>query len=591
MEQKWKMKKMAAVILAVMLAAGTLAGCGSSGGTSQSETTTQSAAPESAQAQTEAAESTAAEQTEAAGETSAQAGEGIPLDAFAGTTLTIVRTKPEMDYSENTNDKLICQMAEEATGIHVEWIDIPSMGANEKISVMLASGDMPDVFLGGISESTIANDPDLFYDLSEEGLLETYAPNAVADIIASFSNGLEAITWPDGSIRSLPGGNSTNRNNDAYCKFWINKSWLDQVGMEVPTTTDELFEVLRAFRDNDMDGDGDPSNEIPMSFADNRWAREFSNTANFFGIAGENVGYAGIYYMLKDGVVMPMADTQQWRDWLEWGNQMIREGLLDLEGFSQSTEQYNAKIGQGIVGVYPAFSPKELSEDYLESWMLLWPMRASEETEMVKTGHLGNNEASSFTFIVSADSPNVKAALHWWNYLNSSHEMKAIMGGGVPTGESYEYNGHTYPIMVDNTTIPERSSYNATEISQTFGLDPVRALRTPSQMTPYGIVWNYEKGEVEQMPPESLSGRQNEILDMLDPYLPKEYMPRRIIDPDRTLQRTQIEVELMTYINNFVTNSVVNGITDKTWDAYVTGLEGVGYYDWIQWQQDYYDGK
>lgn len=613
MEWKRNGRKGTAVVLTVILAASALAGCGGSE-TSAPASGTESTAAESAQAeagageestaaesaQTEAGaagESTAAESAQAeagAGEesTQAEAGEEIPLDAFAGTTLTIARVKPEMDYSEDTNDKMICQMAEEATGIHVEWIDIDTTSAAEKVSVILASGDLPDVFLGLITENIISNDPELFYDLSEEGLLATYAPNAVADTNASYSNGMEVITWPDGSIRSLPGGYTSNRGNDAFCMFWINQVWLDQLGMDIPTTTDELHDVLCAFRDNDMDGDGDPGNEIPMTFADSRWAREFSNTANFFGIGGQDVGYMGIYYMLKDGKVTPTADTEQWRAWLEWGHQMVEEGLIDVEGFSQSVEQYNAKVGKGLVGVYPAFTPIELSENKLD-WSLMWPVSGiGEGAELVKTGHLGSPEADRFAFVVSADSPHVQAALHWWNYLNSSPEIKEIATDGVePTGETYEYDGYTYPVIADIKTDPRYSSYNNTEISQTFGLAPVKALFRPEEKTPLGVSWDYEKGEAVLDEPCSASGRRTDLLDKMDSYLPKEYMPVRIVDPDRTLERTQIELELETYINNFVSTSVVNGISDETWETYVAGLEGVGYYDWIQWWQDYYDGK
>lgn len=45
---------------------------------------------------------------------------------------------------------------------------------------------------------------------------------------------------------------------------FINKAWLDQLGLEVPTTTEELYELLCAFRDNDMNGNGDTTDEIPL---------------------------------------------------------------------------------------------------------------------------------------------------------------------------------------------------------------------------------------------------------------------------------------------------------------------------------------
>ena len=54
------------------------------------------------------------------------------------------------------------------------------------------------------------------------------------------SNGLDIVTWPDGSIRSLMTGRQTSYENDAEGIMFINKEWLDNVGMDVPTTIDEF---------------------------------------------------------------------------------------------------------------------------------------------------------------------------------------------------------------------------------------------------------------------------------------------------------------------------------------------------------------
>ena len=90
---------------------------------------------------------------------------------------------------------------------------------------------------------------DLFYDLSEEGLLETYAPNVLADH-ESIEGGLQNVTWPDGSIRSLMGGIQVSYNDDPSGIMVINKAWLDKLDMDVPTTADEFYTVMKAFKEN-----------------------------------------------------------------------------------------------------------------------------------------------------------------------------------------------------------------------------------------------------------------------------------------------------------------------------------------------------
>ena len=61
-------------------------------------------------------------------------------------------------------------------------------------------------------------------------------------------------------------------------KMWINKAWLDRVGMEVPQTTEEFKEVLRAFKEQDANGNGDPNDEIPLSGSLKGWN---TNPTNF----------------------------------------------------------------------------------------------------------------------------------------------------------------------------------------------------------------------------------------------------------------------------------------------------------------------
>lgn len=156
-------KRIVAMLLGLMLFAGSLAGCGNTAG--KEETT----APQSeVKTQEEPAE------IPTDGE--------IPVDYFAGTELTIALLKAELDtIAESPAVKVAAQMAEEATGIKINWITVDNAAKQEKLSVMLAS-DMPDAMIGLLDQDTMASNLDLFYDLSEEGLLETYAPNVLADL-------------------------------------------------------------------------------------------------------------------------------------------------------------------------------------------------------------------------------------------------------------------------------------------------------------------------------------------------------------------------------------------------------------------------
>ena len=175
-------------------------------------------------------------------------------------TLTIAVERHGADATETFNEKAFAIQAEKETGIHIEWIEVS--GEPEKVATLLA-GDHPDVYMGCLSDEMIVSNPDLFLPLNDK--LETYCPNVLATL-----EGLEwekFLTYPDGNIYGMPAFIWEDINEAVSSLPWINQVWLDKIGKPMPTTLDELYEVLVLFRDNDMDGDGDPTNEIPLTSA------------------------------------------------------------------------------------------------------------------------------------------------------------------------------------------------------------------------------------------------------------------------------------------------------------------------------------
>lgn len=277
-------KKVVALILGLALAVSSLGGCGNA----DSQKTDSSAPASGQQSKSEEEKKPEeTEQTQQAGGAEEESG-GIAVDAFAGTELTIAISKNDADMSEDFADKPAAKMAEEATGIKINWKVIDSATISEKVGTMLAS-DRPDMMIGLVWSDTIAKDMDLFYDLSEEGLLETYAPNVYADY-QSIDGAFEALTWPDGSIRSLMTDKAINYNGQARGIMYINKAWLEKLNLDMPTNMDELYEVMCAFRDNDLNGNGDTTDEIPFGFCENHYASQLSHFGGFFGVSGEGEG-------------------------------------------------------------------------------------------------------------------------------------------------------------------------------------------------------------------------------------------------------------------------------------------------------------
>ena len=546
-------KRNLAMLMGLLMVVSSLAGCGSTTGKEAStEKATSSAAAES--------KGTSAAQAESETEE-----EGIPLDYFAGVELEIAVVRTTADASNSYAEKPIVIQAEEATGIHINWIEVDAGVASERLSTLLASGDLPDALLGFCP--AVTGNESLFYDLSEEGLLETYAPDVLADYELGGQGIMDMITQTDGGIYSLVTGPGSSYTSSPGAIMYIRNDWLDALGMDIPSTADEFYEVLCAFRDNDMDGDGDATNEIPMTFADSYWAGAFINLANSYGIASTGQSIDGSGFTLKDGQILSTYDTDEYRAFLEFYNKLAKEGLLDVEGFSQSTEQYNTKKNEGRVGVMLGYTPP--TDENIE-YVAMAPFQGLEGVEVRKSGCLNMFYANTTGLVASAKCSNIEALLWWWNYLHTETDIKYQARYGL---ENYYWFKDDEGYHVGSAEGYEKDP-NIDE--RTYGLgDP--------QSCPY--IRPDESFIPDDTTPrvQAVQAVEEYMLDI------DEILISRPVDAEKKEERNFIATDLFELVKEYMANSVINGVTDASWDAYLKNLETYGYYEWLEWYQGYVD--
>ena len=488
-------------------------------------------------------------------------------------TFKIAVKKHALSKCDDFNDKVAFQMAEEATGVHIEWIYVED-GAEEKVNTMLTA-DMPDAFLGLLSENQIATSMDSFLDIS--GMLEQYAPHVYADYNKMQLNGLDLMKWPDGSIRSLMTGLEVSYQNDAEAIQYINKDWLDQLNLEVPTTVDELYDVLCAFRDNDMNGNGDKTDEIPMELAESNWAGQVLTMSNPWGIAAWNSDPLNYYYKLQDGKVLPTANSQEYRDYLEYMHKLVADGLLDKECFTETNDQYYAKIKSGRVGLFGGWVPQSLlSNEEAAKWVPVRVLKAEDSITPVKTGMRNKLFADRIGFVITANCENPERLLQWWDYLSNNTEMKYT----VRFGEKGGY----WDIDSDGNVIQKTPE----GLTDDFTVDNYKYTYGMNDQCP--LILKDESIKVDKEEAYNIWVREQYVGEVWD-QLATEYVPFRFVDPAKVDERTFMETELSEYIANFRANSIINGVDDAAWDEYVKQLDALQYPAWIQWYQDYVDGK
>lgn len=296
--------------------------------------------------------------------------------------------------SGNDSNPVLVELAEKA-GVEIEW-DLMSDSLGEKVGVLIGGNQLPDAFIAvGFSQN----------DINEYGTDEVFidlTPYITPEIMPNLSAILEkhpdikaGITQADGKIYGLPSGElmgtgAIGATDDlsiyAVPEFsMINKTWLDELGLAVPTNLTELHDVLVAFKNAELGGAGQT---IPMSTGYDQWCW------------GQEIFYAGFGFtnftsdicfdlMAKpDGTVEFVCATDKYRDAVTYFHDWYAEGLMDLEMFSQSTSQLIAKVSQGRVGLTTWWEINEIAGEHADDFVFLPPMYGPEGTEYANTRNL-----------------------------------------------------------------------------------------------------------------------------------------------------------------------------------------------------------
>ena len=298
------MKRLLALLLCVALLGTLFAACGDSGKTSS--------APESSKVESSTADSSGAgEESEA--ESSETGGDSEPSgEAVNGTnpgtelpivtepvTLRIAKERHMLDTTQNYNEKASFKNITEETGLTLEFVELAAGTAAEKVPLMLAGGDMPDVFWALLSDAQILQNTTQLVPL--EGMLEDFAPNSLKTYEELGTDWRTIAIAPDDHMYGMLSRYESLYENTGDGIQIINKKWLEAVNKEVPTTLDEYYEVLKAFKEQDPNGNGE-ADEIPYCFSEDMWCASITNDIGWWGIGN---GYGDTYsnFTLRDGKV------------------------------------------------------------------------------------------------------------------------------------------------------------------------------------------------------------------------------------------------------------------------------------------------
>jgi putative aldouronate transport system substrate-binding protein len=215
------------------------------------------------------------------------------------------------------------QTIEEKVGVDLEWEMISNQAKDQNFNLLMAGGDLPHIIAyyegkGGFTSINRFGAEGAFHPINQ--LIKKYQAPSLSKYLIDQKEVYETMLAQDENIYVVPMMSAIN----AARGWFIRYDWLDTLGLNVPTTTDELYDVLVAFRDQDPNQNG-KADEVPLIF------RRRGDDA-FYNLQAFAYSFdADMDWVDRNGRVVYGPSEPQYQQYLEYINKLYSEKLIDQE--------------------------------------------------------------------------------------------------------------------------------------------------------------------------------------------------------------------------------------------------------------------
>ncbi|WP_433558500.1 extracellular solute-binding protein [Pseudonocardia xinjiangensis] len=481
--------------------------------------------------------------------------------------------------------------------LRIEASTYDAAAAKEKRQISLASGDLPDVYML-IPWVDQFSQPELL-QLGRQGiavplndLIAQHAPN-VQRAFEETPELRDLATAPDGTIYGMPQWNECYHCSYG-AKLWINSDWLEKLGLAMPTTTEEMREVLRAFKTRDPNGNG-RADEIPLSGSTSDTLLPYFMNAFLYDPQAGNAHTSTL--AMRGGRVQLQAAQPEWRDGLRYVASLYEEGLIDPGAFSQNRDAMSAKgdladavvVGAATVQ-HPILLVTEGQPDGRDKQYDPVPPLTGPTGVQYASYNLPTVPGATFVITAEASEADRVAAMRILDYFHTQEGN--LMGQFGPEGTDWLRPGPG-DVAIDPGLEP---------IFEVVPTDP----EAPRSVDgPWGAAAGYYSTEefrnaqvqsTDIYSPEGGERRLYEATKLYDGKAPQDQIFPYWdlwVEPDQAGEFATLQ----TNIENHVAQSSLQFVTgqqdiddDAAWNAYLDGLRRLGLDRYLEIQQAGYDG-
>ena len=442
----------------------------------------------------------------------------------------------------------------------IKWQETAAASWDQQKQASLAAGEVADVTIGGYGPGDMGDYGSLFLDLAPElknmpNLSRTFKEMPFSKTVS---------TTIDGKIYGGPTiatGLIANTSNHMF----INKKWLDKLGLPVPTTWDELRQDLIAFKTQDPNGNG-KADEVPLDFN--------APSTDGFGLFQPNVllGSMGIVVSSGDlgmyaegGKVKNYLTDPRYKKLIEYLHQLWTDGVISKEAFTHDWSKYTSVAkGEGTtatVGVTWMWTPSDIFGTQIADQYVTIPQLKADagQSDPVVWPYNGDNLAfQADRAVISANVKNKEAALKLVDAMYTPDISVQMRYGAF--GTAVKKNGDKDYTVLD----PADASKNASDWQFANSLSD----RAPGWVMQTGVTLNLPAQQTEYRNVDKVYDVDYKNVDF---------------DKDVIYSATPFTADELKTMNNNKTGItqaamskfaqwVTKGGVDGEWDAYVADL-------------------
>ncbi len=481
------------------------------------------------------------------------------------------------------NNRTIFKRLEEATNVHIDWTAIQSDQWSDKISLNMANiNAITDfVFTAGFSDSDLLRYADQGAIIPLEEYIDSVMPNLSA-VFEKYPEYRTMSTATDGHIYALPWieqlGSGKSAIQTVGDMSFINKKWLDFLGLEVPTTVDEFEQVLIAFRDNadEIQAEfGIEGSIIPMSFIMNDGDQDPAILINGFGEGYGDADRGRHIAVTNDKEVICSATQEGFFKGMQWLHQLYEENLIDPEAFTQEWATYVAKGKSGRYGV--CFSWDIANIDNLEDWVPL-PVLTADVRNLTPQNGSFTSGYDRGRCVVTAVAEDPALVCAWLDQMYDP--MQSAQNNWGTYGEDDEFDIFELGENEDGEPMLQHAPLG--------DASPVEVREAECVGGPLAVLDDYYGVYVTC--PDDAQYRLDWIEEYYTPDMTMDYVyPNVFMDAEDTEEVSNLLADITKTINAAKSDWVMNGVDEAKFEEFKSSLDAYGLQDMLAIYQKYLD--